>query len=57
VKECAVLIYFVVITRSCDGVFIVCITGIYMRKGFISCALVELNGTGICKVSFSYEIT
>jgi hypothetical protein len=46
-----VIIYFVVIACSCDGVCIVCITGIYMRKGFVSCALVVLNSTGICKVS------
>lgn len=45
-----IIIYFVVNTCSCDGVCIVCITWIYTREDFISCALVVLNGIAICKI-------
>ena len=34
---------------------VVCITWIYTKKDFVSCALVVWNGTGICKVS-CYQI-
>lgn len=50
-KGCVILIYFVVNTLFCDAVCILCITWIYTRNDFVSCALVVWNGTGICKVS------
>jgi len=55
VKGCVILIYFAVNTLFCDAVCILCITWIYTRNDFVSCALVVWNGTGICKVS-CYQI-
>ena len=54
-KGCVILIYFAVNTLFCDAVCILCITWIYTRNDFVSCALVVWNGTGICKVS-CYQI-